>query len=174
MCVLKNGIGVVLANGEKLVVANGMLVNGNLFINLNLYEGYVNKINHNLNIVKAYRHISNRWSDGYVYGLLDGIETTELLFDYEKYKIKITDCSSCYYIGDNEIVCSSLKEAEKEYEKIVKRTIETLTEKKWLNENTPIFKSDQLNFKATMFGDTETDVEREDAIFPIKIIMKKF
>lgn len=174
MCNLKNGVGVVLANGEKLVVVNGMLVNKDTCININLYNDYHNKINHNLNIVKIYKHLSDRWSDGYLFGLLDGIENSELLFDYSRYKIKIIDNSSIYAIRDNEFVYDSLEEAEKEYYKIVERAIDTLTKERWIDNKTPIFKSEQFGFKATMFGTNEKDIERDDVIFPIKIIMKKY
>ena len=174
MCILKNGVGVILANGEKLVVVNGMLTNQNICINANLYDGHKNKVNHYLNIVKVYRHLSDKWNDGCNYGIMEDIESSELLFDYDKYVIKLIDCSSSYYIGDNEIVYSTLEEAEKEYEKIVERTTNILLDKRWLNVKTPIFKCEQLNFKATMFGDSEASIEKEDVIFPIKIIMKKY
>lgn len=50
MCTLSNGVGVVLANGEKLIVVNNMLIGNDLCIDVSCYEGNVNSLNSNLTI----------------------------------------------------------------------------------------------------------------------------
>ena len=62
MCKLSNGVGVVLANGEKLSVVNNQLIGNDLCIDLNCYDGNVNTHNNNLNIHKIYKHLSDKWN----------------------------------------------------------------------------------------------------------------
>ena len=80
MCTLSNGVGVVLANGEKLIAINNMLIGNNLCIDAKCYDGNVNSLNKNLNIHKIYKHLSDKWNQvghNYIYGLLENIEESE-------------------------------------------------------------------------------------------------
>ena len=104
MCLFKNGVGVIFSNGDRAIVINNMLIGTDVCIDIESYNGdYSNNINSNLNIVKIYSHLSDKWNQvkgNYIYGLLKNIEDSELLFDYERYKITIRDITSLYCVGD--------------------------------------------------------------------------
>lgn len=178
MCLFKNGVGVIFSNGDRAIVINNMLIGTDVCIDIESYNGdYSNNINSNLNIVKIYSHLSDKWNQvkgNYIYGLLKNIEDSELLFDYERYKITIRDITSLYCVGDADYKYPSLKEAEKEYANYVRRVTNTLTNKGLITTNSVIFKTNEPNYKATIFCFDKNNVENEDAIFPVKIIMERY
>ena len=77
-------------------------------------------------------------------------------------------------MGDADYKYPSLKEAEKEYANYVRRVTNTLTNKGLITTNSVIFKTNEPNYKATIFCFDKNNVENEDAIFPVKIIMERY
>lgn len=172
MCILKSGMGVILSNGEKLIVVNDMLINENVCINLNSYKNYNNTYNSHLNIEKVYKHVSDKFNVinyGYMYGILKDIEKSELLFNYDKYIIKLLDYS--YEIGEKEYVCTSLNEAIETYNNIVK---EVLKYKDKFPLNSCILVSDDIGYKATIVTSDSKHLEYSGRVDTyISVIMKK-
>ena len=173
MCTLSNGVGVVLANGEKLIAINNMLIGNNLCIDAKCYDGNVNSLNKNLNIHKIYKHLSDKWNQvghNYIYGMLENIEESELLFESDRYEIAVTDRSMVYRIGDKTIKCKTSIEALEEYKKQTDMVINELESR---NITFQIAQIDELNFKASLFhlGNKEGLIE-DSVVFDIKVVMK--
>lgn len=174
MCVLKNGMGVILSNGEKLIVLNNMLINQNVCINLIHYNQHKNTINPNLNIEKVYRHISDKFNVinyEYTYNILKGIEDSELLFSYEKYIVRVIDTSPTYKFGDQDIFCTSLDSAIETYNKVVQ---EVLSKKDFFPSKSCVLSSDDIGYKATIVLSNLEQLENNKPIeIYIKVIMKQ-
>lgn len=174
MCMLSNGVGVVLANGEKLIAINNMLIGNNLCIDAKCYDGNVNSLNNNLNIHKIYKHLSDKWnqvSHNYIYGLLENIEESELLFESDKYEIEVIDRSMVYSIGTKTIKFQTRMEALEEYKKQTDMVINELESR---NITFQVAQINEVSFRANLFhfSNKEELVEREPAMFDITIAMK--
>ena len=174
MCKLSNGVGVVLANGEKLIVVNNLLIGNDLCIDLNCYDGNVNIHNNNLNIHKIYKHLSDKWNQvrhNYIYCLLKNMEESELLFETVKYAIVVIDKSMIFPVGDKTIKCVNRTDAILEYERQVNIVSKELESR---NITYQIAEIDEANFKASLFhlGDKEELVEEESVMFSITVAMK--
>ena len=174
MCTLSNGVGVVLANGEKLIVVNNMLIGNDLCIDVICYEGNVNSLNSNLNIHKIYKHLSDKWNQvkhNYIYGLLKNMEESELLFESDKYEIVVVDKSMVFRIGDKTIKCDNRTDAILEYARQVSIVTKELESR---NITYQIVETDEVNFKASLFhlGDIEELVDYDPVMFNITVVMK--